>query len=91
MQDRRILAHLQDTSPEVDAVLIQLRRQMPVWKRAQQLSQLILAHRDLILADLRQRHPHADAKELRKRMAARILPREMVISIFQWDPEIEGY
>lgn len=91
MQDQHASAHLQDTSPEIDSVLIELRRQMPLWRRAHQLSQLILAHRALILADLRQRHPHADAEELRKRMAARILPREMVISIFGWDPEIEGY
>jgi len=45
----------------------------------------------LILADLRRRYPHADADELHKRLAARLLPREDVIRMFDWDPEKEGY
>ena len=91
MNDPKPSAHLQHTSPEIDAMLVELTRKMPPWRRAQQLSELILAHRVLILADLRQRYPRAGAEELRKRMAARILPLEMVRKVFSWDPEIEGY
>ena len=91
MKDLSTSAHLQDTSPEIDAKLIELTRKMPPWRRAQQLSELILAHRVLILADLRRRYPRADAEELRKRLAARILPLEMVRLVFSWDPEVEGY
>lgn len=81
----------QDTDPEAERVLVELRRGAPVWKRAEQLAGLIHARRVLILADLRRRHPEADAAELRKRLAARLLPREDVLRIFDWDPDKEGY
>jgi hypothetical protein len=62
-----------------------------VWKRAEQLAGLIHARRVLILSDLRRRYPDAGADELRKRLAARLLPREDVIRLLDWDPEVEGY
>jgi hypothetical protein len=89
-QDRTTIER-QDTTPEAERALIELTRRTPMWKRAEQLSNLIHAHRVLILADLRRRHPQADAAELRKRMAARLLPLEDVIRIFGWNPEEEGY
>jgi hypothetical protein len=91
MKGPRRPARLQDTSDEAENVLVELTRQMPPWKRAQQLSRLILSQHVLILADLRRRHPTANAEELRKRKAARLLSRDDVIRIFNWDPEKEGY
>ncbi len=91
MEGPRSPARLQDTSPETEQVLVELTRQMPIWKRARQLSELIRAQHKLILADLRKRYPHASAEELRKRTAARLLSREYVIRMFNWDPEKEGY
>ena len=81
----------QDTDPEAERVLIEMLRRTPIWKRAEQLAGLIHARNVLVLADLRRRYPHADAEELRKRLAARLLPREDVIRAFDWDPEKEGY
>lgn len=81
----------QDTTPEAERILVELVRRAPMWKRAEQLSNLIHARRVLILADLRRRYPNAGAEELRKRMAARLLPLEDVIRIFDWNPEEEGY
>lgn len=80
-----------DTDPNAERALIEMLRRAPVWKRAEQLSGLIHARKVLILADLRRRYPHAGAEELRKRLAARLLPREDVIRMFDWDPEKEGY
>jgi hypothetical protein len=80
-----------DTDPEAERVLIEMLRRTPTWKRAEQLAGLIHARNVLILADLRRRYPNADAEELRKRLAARLLPREHVIQVFGWDPEVEGY
>ncbi|MBA3239602.1 MAG: hypothetical protein H0T60_00050 [Acidobacteria bacterium] len=84
-------SQLTDTDPEAERMLVEMLRRAPVWKRAEQLAGLIHARRVLILADLRRRYPRADADELRKRLAARLLPREDVIRIFDWDPEKEGY
>lgn len=83
--------HLTDTDPEAERLWIEALRRAPVWKRAAQLAGLIEARRALIFADLRRRYPEADADELRKRLAARLLPREDVIRLFDWDPEKEGY
>ncbi len=84
-------SHLTDTDPEAERVWIEMLRRAPLWKRAAQLSGLIEARRALILADLRRRYPEAGADELRKRLAARLLPHEDVIRLFDWDPEKEGY
>jgi len=81
----------QDSTPDAERVLIEMTRRAPMWKRAAQLDDLISARHALILADLRRRYPQADADELRKRLAARHLPREDVIRIFNWNPEKEGY
>jgi hypothetical protein len=66
-------------------------RNMPIWQRAQEWNRLVQEQRELILADVRERYPQADEQELRKRFAARVLPREIVIKMFDWDPEKEGY
>lgn len=80
-----------ETHPEAERELVEMLRRTPTWKRAEQLAGLIHARNVLILTDLRRRYPHADAEELRKRLAARLLPREHVIQLFGWDPEKEGY
>jgi hypothetical protein len=47
--------------------------------------------RQLILADLRYRFPEADNDEIRRRFIARVLPREMVIRAYGFDPNEEGF
>ena len=81
----------QDSTPEAGRVFVEMTRRAPLWKRAAQLNDLIFARRVLILADLRRRSPHANADELHKRLAARLLPRQDVIRIFDWDSLKEGY
>ena len=81
----------EDTDPEAERALIERVRRMPIWERARQWDALNREWRERILADLRNRYPQADEQELRKRLAARLLPREIVIRMFGWDPEKEGY
>jgi hypothetical protein len=80
-----------DTDPEAERALIEMRRRTPMWKRAEQLAGLIQSRNVLILADLRRRYPEARDEELRMRLASRLLPREDVVRVFGWDPEKEGY
>ena len=49
------------------------------------------AMRQLILADLRHRFPGADDEEIRRRFIARVLPREIVIRAYGFDPKEEGF
>jgi len=80
-----------NTDSEDERARIERVRRMPIWERAQELNRLVMEERELILADLREHYPQADEQELRKRFAARVLPREIVIRMFDWDPEKEGY
>ena len=80
-----------NTDSEDECARIERVRRMPVWQRAQEWERLVREQRELILAELRERYPQADEQELRKRFAARVLPRDIVIKMFDWDPEKEGY
>jgi hypothetical protein len=91
MSEHEEINPLQDTTPESERILREIMRRAPLWKRAEQINNLIHAHRVLILADLRRRYPQADANELHKRLAARLLSREDVIRILGWDPKEKGY
>lgn len=80
-----------DTTPEADKVMTELYRGMPVWKRVSAVFELGRISRGLVMEQLRKRYPNADAEELHKRYAARVLSRDDVIKAYGWDPEIEGY
>ena len=64
-----------DTESEDKRAHIERVRRMPVWQRVQEVNRLVMEERELILADLRECYPQADEQELRKRFAARVLPR----------------
>ncbi|HMJ26368.1 MAG TPA: hypothetical protein VK475_11085 [Pyrinomonadaceae bacterium] len=76
-----------DTSPEAEAVLLDLLRGAPVWKRLQMVDQMFEMLRLLTMADLRRCYPNADEHELRRRFAARILSPEEVVAAYGWEPE----
>lgn len=80
-----------DTSPEAEAVLMELLRQAPVWKRLQMVDQMHETLRLLTIADLRRCYPNADENEINRRLAARLLSRADVMAAYGWDPELEGY
>jgi len=66
-------------------------RRLPAWKRLALAFELTQATRKLILADLRYRFPKANDNEIRQRFIARVLPREVVIRAYDFDPVAEGY
>ena len=80
-----------DTHPEVERMLIEGYRRMPAWRKLQQVSQANTFARQLIMMDIRRRHPDADEIECRMRMASRWIPRDLMIKAFGWDPEEKGY
>lgn len=81
----------QDTTREAEAVLLELLRKAPVWKRLEMIDQMHETLRRLSLADIRRTYPHADEVEIKRRLAARVLSRADVIAAYGWDPEVEGY
>ncbi|HEX6285784.1 MAG TPA: hypothetical protein VFZ71_12950 [Pyrinomonadaceae bacterium] len=80
-----------DTTPEAQSKQVELMRHLSPSQKPALAFALTDAMRDLIMADLRQRFPRADATELRRRFIARVLPREDVIRAYGFDPKAEGY
>ena len=80
-----------DTHPTIDARLIEGYRAMTPSQKMEIVSQLTRAVQELALADVRRRHPHADARELELRVASRWIEPELMLAAFGWDVERMGY
>ncbi|WP_428263644.1 hypothetical protein [Haliangium sp.] len=76
-----------DTSEEAERLLFERYRTMEPWEKAQLAAELSRAVDQLALAGLRLRHPDADERELRMRLAATRIDRETMIQAFGWDPD----
>ncbi len=81
----------QDTHPTIEAVLIEGLRAITPSEKLQIVNQLTLAVQQLALADVRRRHPDADARELELRVASRWIEPELMLAAFGWDVERMGY
>lgn len=71
-----------DTHPEAEAVLLQLLRPAPPWRKVKMMCQLNASVRTLALSCLRQRHPDAGPEELRRRLADILLGRALAAEIY---------
>ena len=71
-----------DTSPETKAILNDLLRQAPVWRKMRALGQLNAMAKALALNDLRDRHPRATEAELQRLLADRILGKELAAVVY---------
>lgn len=71
-----------DTRPEAEAVLVNLLRQAPPWRKLQMVGQMNQTVCTLALSGLRQRHPHATAEELRRRLADMLLGPELAAQAY---------
>lgn len=80
-----------DTPLEIEQMLIEGYRKMPTWKKLQQVGELNDLVRQLALNDIRRRHPQADERELKLRLASRWIEPELMLKAFGWDVEKEGY
>ena len=80
-----------DTPPEIEKILIEGYRQMPAWKKLQQVGEMTQFVLQLAMNDVRRRHPQADEREIKLRLASRWLDPELMRKAFGWDVEKEGY
>ena len=80
-----------DTTPEAQRKQYELMRRLSPEQRLSLAFALTDAMRQLIISDLHHRFPAADANELRRRFIARVLPREVVIKAYGFDPKSEGF
>ena len=80
-----------DTHPEVEKRLIEGLRKMSAAEKLQRVADMWEALEMLAMADIRRRHPEADAWECRLRVASRRVPPELLKKAFGWDVEEMGY
>lgn len=76
-----------DTPPEVQRIHFELLRRASTSQKLRLTFDLIQTLRRLTLANLRRQLPNASEDELRRRLIARLLPREDVIRAYGFDPE----
>jgi hypothetical protein len=69
---------------------IELLRTLTPEQRLNQVLRLNNRARALQLAGIRMRHPNADEREIRLRLASTWLDRDTMIKVFGWDPETHG-
>ncbi len=79
-----------DTDPKVEALLIERYRAMSAAEKLEIVRRLNRSLIALSEAGVRKRHPGIGERELCLRVAALRLPRETMVRVFGWDPEIEG-
>jgi hypothetical protein len=80
-----------DTTPAAQRKHYELMRRLSPEQRLSMAFALTDATRNLVLADLHHRFPHANANEIRCRFIARVLPREDVIRAYGFDPKTDGF
>lgn len=82
---------INDTSPEIQRILIEGYRRMTPQQKMQQISELTKAIQRLALARIRKQYGEVSEREQRLRLASLWLERETMIRVFDWDPQKEGY
>ena len=80
-----------DTDKQTEQAYLKLLRDAPLWRKAAMVDALTRACQELAAAGIRLRYPNASEEEVRMRLAALWLERELMIRIFNWDPAREGY
>ncbi len=80
-----------DTSPEIEQMLIEGYRKMPVWKKLRQVGELTDLVCQLAMNDIRRRYPQSDERELKLRLASRRIEPELMLKAFGWDVDQKGY
>ncbi len=82
---------LSDTRPEVERIIIEgYRRMTPAQKlaRVEDLRRFALG---LAETRIRSQYPGASERDVRMRLGAVTLGRDVMIRAFGWDPEREGW
>lgn len=71
-----------DTHPDAEAVLIDLLRQAPSWRKLEMIDQLNQTVKLLVLTGLRQRFPNDNEELLRRRLADILLGEELALKAY---------
>ena len=77
-----------DTDPKALEVYIQLHREMTPGQRLARVFELCAFQQSLQVANVRAMYPAASDAEVFLRVAARHLGRDLMIKVYNWDPDL---
>lgn len=80
-----------DTSPDVEARQVAHWRAMSAKERFDLVAALNDSCEQMAVAGVKLRHPDALADEVRLRVLALRLGRDLMVEVYGWDPDIEGW
>ena len=80
-----------DTDPRAMEVWLNLLRQMTPGERIAATFDLTSFALQMSAAGVRSVFPKADEREVLLRVAARHLPRDLMIRAYKWDPDANGH
>ena len=81
---------LTDTDEKIEQYLVEQYRKMPSWKKIEIVRALILTCQELALVGIRERYPNAKEEEIKLRLAALWLNKELMIKLYNWNPDQMG-
>jgi hypothetical protein len=71
-----------DTSPAAEAVMLEIYRRMPAWRKLQLVDDANRTARHLAMAGLRVRHPDESLPRLRRRLLGLALGEELATTVY---------
>jgi len=81
---------ISDTHPEAEKVYIELLRDFSVSKKLCMVREITFGCQQMALTGIKQRYPEADEKEIRLRLAALWLKKEIMRKVFHWNVDEMG-
>lgn len=78
----------EDTNPAALQVFLQLHRNLSPGERMARIFEMTSFQESLQQASVRKMYPNAGEREVFLRVAARRLDREIMIRVFDWDPDL---
>jgi hypothetical protein len=81
----------QDTHPKIQEMLIEGYRKMTPQQKMKRVNELTKSIQQLALARIRKQYGDISEREQHLRLASLWLDREIMVKVFDWDPEEKGY
>lgn len=80
-----------DTTSDAEIRMVEFWRAMSAARRFEQVAELNDACRRMAELGVRQRYPSAGDREVRLRVLALTLGRDLMVDVYGWDPDVEGW
>ena len=85
------MSQMNDIPLNIQKKIVEGYRKMPPWEKMKRVSELNKAVQQLALLRIRKQYGDIPEQEQKLRLASLWLDREIMIRVFDWDPEKEGY